>query len=57
MFRFNGATKTSLGDVVLPVQVGTVTLNIQFSMVDDLSPYNVIMGRAWLYIIEDAFKY
>ena len=37
--RFNGATMTSLSGVVLPVQVGPVTLNIQFPMVDDLSPY------------------
>ena len=40
---------TSLGDVVLPVQVGPITLNVQFSMVDDLSPYNAIMGHAWLH--------
>ena len=39
---------TSLSDVVLPVQVGPVTLNIQFLMVDDLSPYNPIMRRARL---------
>ena len=43
---FNGATTTSLGDVVLPVQAGPVTLNVQFSMVDDLSLYNAIMGHA-----------
>ena len=47
--RFNVATMTSLGDVVLPVQVGPITLNVQFSMVDDLYPYNAIMGRAWLH--------
>lgn len=46
---FNGATTTSQGDVVLPVQAGSVTLSMQFSMFDDLSPYNAIMGRAWLY--------
>lgn len=46
---FNGATTTSQGDVVLPVQAGSVTLSMQFSVVDDLSPYNAIMGRAWLY--------
>ena len=47
--RFNGATTTFLGDVVLPVQAGPVTLNIQFSMVDDLSLYNAIMGCAWIH--------
>ena len=45
---FNGATTTSQGDVVLPVQVGPVTLNVQFSMVEDLSHFNAIMGRALL---------
>ena len=43
---------TSLGDVVLPVQTGPIILNVWFSMVDDLSLYNVIMGRAWLYIMK-----
>ena len=43
---FNGATTTSLGNVVLPVQANPITLSMQFSMVDDLSPYNAIMGCA-----------
>ena len=47
--RFNGATTTSQGDVVLLVQVGLVTLNVQFSMVEDLSHSNAIMGRALLH--------
>ena len=42
LFGFNEATTTSLGDIVLLVQAGLVTLNVQFSMVDDLSPYNEI---------------
>ena len=45
----NGATTTSLGDVVLPVQAGSITLNVRFLVVDDLSRYNGIMGRAWLH--------
>ena len=47
--RFNGATTTSQGDVVLPVQVGLVTLNVQFSMVEDLSHFNAIMGHTLLH--------
>ena len=46
---FNGAMTTSLGDVVLLVQAGPITLNVQFSVVDDLSSYNANMGRAWLH--------
>ena len=52
LFEFNGATKTSQGDVVLPVQVGPVTLNVQFSVVEDLSHFCAIMGRAWLHIMK-----
>lgn len=49
---FNGAVMTSQGDIVLPVQVGLVTLSIQFSVVKDLSSFNVIIGRTWLHKIK-----
>ncbi|KAL6315401.1 hypothetical protein AAG906_000512 [Vitis piasezkii] len=49
---FNGASTTSLGDIVLPVQAGPVTLNVQFSVVQDLSPFNVILGRTWLHYMK-----
>ena len=47
--RFNGALTTSLGDVVLFVQAGLVIQNVQFSVVEDLSPFNTIMGHTWLH--------
>ena len=46
---FNGATTITLEDVVLPVKAGSVTQQVLFSIVEDLGPYNAIMGRAWLY--------
>ena len=46
---FNGSSTTSLGDVTLPVQAGPVILNVLFSVVEDLSPFNVILGRTWLH--------
>ena len=49
---FNGASTTSLGDIVLPVQVGPVTLNVQFLVVQDLSPFNVILGGTWLHYMK-----
>ncbi|RVW52832.1 Transposon Ty3-I Gag-Pol polyprotein [Vitis vinifera] len=49
---FNGASTTSLGDIVLPVQAGPVTLNIQFLVVQDLSPFNIILGRTWLHYMK-----
>ncbi|XP_034689101.1 uncharacterized protein LOC117916970 [Vitis riparia] len=49
---FNGASTISLGDIVLPVQAGPVTLNVQFSVVQDLSPFNIILGRTWLHCMK-----
>ncbi|KAL6310876.1 hypothetical protein AAG906_018020 [Vitis piasezkii] len=40
---------TSLSDVVLPIQANQVTLSMRFSMVDNFSSYNAIMGCAWLH--------
>lgn len=46
---FNGAVTTSLGDVVLPVQAKPIIQNVQFSVVEDLSYFNAIMGCTWLH--------
>ena len=46
---FNGATTTTLGDVVLPIKAGPVTQQVLLSIVEDLGPYNAIMGQAWLH--------
>lgn len=46
---FNGASTTSLEDIILSIQIGSVTLNIQLSVVEDLSPFNAILGRTWLH--------
>ena len=45
---FNGATTITLGDVTLLVKVELVTQQVLFSIVEDLEPYNAIMGRSWL---------
>ncbi|RVW94635.1 hypothetical protein CK203_030831 [Vitis vinifera] len=49
---FNGSSTTSLGDIILPVQAGPITLNVQFSVVQELSPFNVILGRTWLHYMK-----
>ena len=43
---FNGVTTTTLRDVALPVKVTPVTQLVIFSIVEDLGPYNTIMGWA-----------
>ena len=50
---FNGSSTTSVGDIALPVQAGPVILNVLFSMVKDLSPFNAILGRTWLHSMKD----
>ena len=46
---FNGATTVTLGDVALPVTARVVTHQILFSVIEDLGPYNAIVGRTWLH--------
>ena len=46
---FNGTTTVTLGDVTLPIKSGPVTQQVLFLIVEDLGPYNAIMGRAWLH--------
>ena len=46
---FNGVSTTSMGDIVLSVQAEPIILNIQLLVVEDLSPFNAIMGRTWLH--------
>ena len=45
---FNGATMLSVGDITFLVKAGPVTQQVLFTMVEDLGPYNAILGRAWL---------
>ena len=46
MFGFNGATTLTVGDIALPVKAGSVAQQVLFSVVEDLGPYNAIVGRA-----------
>ena len=46
---FNDATTMTLGDVTLPVQARPTTQQVLFSIVEDLGPYNAIVGRTWLH--------
>ena len=46
---FHGATTLTVGDIVLSVKAGPVTQQV---LVEDLGPYNAIMGRAWLHAMK-----
>ena len=49
---FNEATTLSVGDITFFVKAGPVTQQVLFSVVEDLGPYNAILGRAWLHAIK-----
>ena len=49
---FNGVATTTLGDITLLIQEGPVTQQVLFSVVEDLGPYNCIVGRAWLHLMK-----
>ena len=49
---FNGATTMSVGDITFSVKAGPVTQQVLFSMVEDLGPYNAILGQAWLHAMK-----
>ena len=46
---FNEVTTTTLGDITLPIQEGPVTQSVLFSIVEDLGPYNWIVGQTWMH--------
>ena len=46
---FNGATILSVGDIAFSIKAGPVSQQVLFSVVEDLGPYNAILGRAWLH--------
>ena len=43
---FNRATTLTVGDIAFPVKAGPVIQQVLFSVVEDLGPYNAILGRA-----------
>ena len=49
---FNGATTLRVGDIVFSVKAGLVTQQVLISVVEDLGPYNAIVGRAWLHAMK-----
>ena len=49
---FNGATTLSVGDITFSIKAGSVTQQVLFSVVEDLGPYNAILGRAWLHAMK-----
>ena len=43
---FNGATTLSVKDITFSIKAGPITQQVLFFIVEDLGPYNAILGRA-----------
>ena len=52
LFGFHRATTLIVGDITFPVKAGPVIQQVLFSVVEDLGPYNAILGRAWLHAMK-----
>ena len=52
LYGFNGATTLMVGDIALSVKAGPVTQQVLFSVVEDLGPYNAVVGRTWLHAMK-----
>ncbi|KAL5560386.1 hypothetical protein UlMin_036597 [Ulmus minor] len=46
---FNGEQKFTIGDIALPVYAGGINLNVNFTVLDSPSAYNMILGRPWIH--------
>lgn len=43
---FNNSTTIFLDDIVFPISAGPLTMMVKFSVVENLSLYNAILGKA-----------
>ena len=49
---FNRATTLTMGDIALSVKARPITQKVLFSVVEDLVPYNAIVGQTWLHTMK-----
>ena len=49
---FNGATALTVRDIAFPVRASPMTQQILFTVVEDLGPYNAILGQTWLHAMK-----
>ena len=48
---FQGKTITPMGQIRLPIQIGSDVVEVDFIVVDAYSPYTAIVARPWLYTL------
>ena len=51
LVSFEGKVIIPKGQIRLPVQIGSVTVEVDFIVVDAFSPYTAIVTRSWLHTL------
>ena len=46
---FNQAGERALGSITLKVEIGELSSNVLFHVIDSNTSYNVLLGRPWLH--------
>ena len=46
---FSGKHKFTIEDIGLPIYASGINLNVNFTVLDSLSAYNMILGRPWIH--------
>ena len=49
---FNGSHTSLLREIVLPVSVGPITTLVPFTVIDEPSSFNAILGRTWINVMK-----
>ena len=52
LMGINGTQTTSLGEVVLPISVGLITMLVWLTVINELFSFNVILGHTWIHAIK-----
>ena len=56
LVSFEGKIVVPMGQIRLPVQVGTDVVEVDFIVVDAFSPYTAIMSKPWLHTLGAVFS-
>ena len=51
LVSFEGKVSIPKGQIRLPMQIGSETVEVDFIMVDAYSPYTVIVAKPWLHTL------
>ena len=54
LVSFEGKVIIPKGQIRLPVQIGSVTVEVDFIIVDAYSPYTTIVARPWLHTLGEV---